>query len=791
MADVVKIPRRRRSASNPTTDFSEALKAAGLRGEIPRSRKPTSTTRVFAPSQPAPGVVPKGMPSMAMDSDINGATNWAADQLIAAYYADGITFLGYPLLAELAQRGEYRRLSEVIASEMTREWIEIKSSSDEDKATTINAIHDEIKRLGMQDAFRRLAEQDGFFGRAHLYIDLGTTDNPAELQTSIGYGRDLVSRAKVRKRGLHALRTVEAVWTYPMTYNANDPLRHDWYKPQSWFVMGKQIHATRLLTLVGREVPDLLKPAYMFGGLPLSQMAKTYIDKWTQTRDSVADLIRSFSTSVMLTDLTAMLNRGGQGIVENRADLYNFFRDNRGLLILNKDTEEFQNISTPLGGLDALQAQSQEHICSISGLPLIKYTGLTPSGLNASSEGEIRSFYDWIAAYQELLFREPMSRCLDFIQLSLFGAVDPDITFDFKSLWQLDEAGKASVQQTKADIHEKYEQLGAVSAEEIRRILSTDPDSPYAALSLDPDEMPEPPGGMPGEGGMPGMPGMPMPGMPGAQPPGGGGAPGGGGQPHGGSSVTSPFGTSRDPAAGKQSAGAISHRMGDMALDFEESKIKRDPGGKFSATGGGGGAKSEGGLASRAVAATRRGLRRFSRQDYDAIKSALPKGGEARKSWASHVAGIGKALPQLLKTHLKEEKENAIDAGGALKAMAQGNRPSPKQFKGLTRFGTRLLLSAASMALTGDPTGTVGHAAVALTQEIGQHVALEHFAKLGLGTARVFAGGGDATPNGPNGAETEVSPEDIELLQKYIEELMQALLDYEPEEPDDKEDDEE
>jgi hypothetical protein len=800
MADVVNLGKPGDKAE-AEVEFAEALQKAALRGEIPR---PRHSTEVFRPAEPMPGVVPQGGQTMAMDAAVVNSSDWAVTQLMSAYYADGQVFLGYPVLAELAQRGEYRRIAETIATEMTREWIDLKSSSDEDKSDTINAMHDEIKRLGVQDTFRRLAEQDGFFGRAHLYIDLGVTDIPDELKTPIGHGRDLISQAKVRRGGLRGLRVVEAVWTYPIDYNASDPLRPDWYKPQSWFVMGKMIHATRLLTLVGREVPDLLKPAYMFGGVPLTQMAKSYVERFLQTRDSVADLIRSFSTSGVLTDLTAMLNRGGQATVENRADLYNFFRDNRGLMILNKETEEFFNVSVPLGGLDALQAQSLEQICSISGLPLIKYTGLTPSGLNASSEGEIRSFYDWIAAYQELLFREPLTRVLDFIQLSIFGAVDPDITFDFKSLWQLDEAGKASVQQTMADIHEKYEQMGAVSNEEIRKILATDPDSPYAALSLDPEELPQQ--DIPGMMG--GMPGGGVAGMPGASPMGGGG-PGGlppGGGPHSGgggasvTSVTSPFGASRDPAAGRQSAGARAHRMGDalgrdtLGYDetrFEEGKHKRDEGGKFSSTGGGGGGGA--GATTERSAATqtarpgrmRRMLGNIGKEDYETIKKELPKGSDTRKTWAAHVAGIGRSLPQLLKSHLKDEKDNAIAAAGALKSIATGNKPTSAQLKGLGKLGTRLLLSAGSFAL-GDPTGTVGHAMMALAQEVGQHVAFEHAGTALVGAGRAaMMGGGDQQPGEQ---PDDLSPEDLALLQKYIEKLAKALLDYEPEDPEDDND---
>src|SRR6202040_614929 len=128
-----------------------------------------------------------------------------------------------------------------------------------------------------------------------------------------------------------------AVWTYPNAYNATDPLRDDWYKPSMWFAMGKQIHASRLLTFIGREVPDLLKPAYSFGGLSLSQMLRRYIKKWYRDQDSVSDLIHSFSVSGILTDLVGALQADGAGL-NKRVQLYNNLRDNRGLMVLNKET---------------------------------------------------------------------------------------------------------------------------------------------------------------------------------------------------------------------------------------------------------------------------------------------------------------------------------------------------------------------------------------------------------------------------------------------------------------------
>ena len=444
-------------------------------------------TAIFEPAVPPPGVVPKGH-SLAMDSAVVDIAAWGGAGLYSYGVSQGMTFLGYPLLSEMAQRPEFRRISEVMSTEMTRKWIKIHAKGDEDKSDKIEELDTEMKRLGVQAAFRELAEQDGFFGRSHLYIDLGTTDKREELRTPIGDGRNKISQAKVKKGDLKRIKTVEAVWCYPAQYNANDPLKPDWYKPSSWFVMGKEVHASRLLTFVGREVPDLLKPAFSFGGLSLSQMAKPYVDNWIRTRQSVSDLVSNFSVSGIKTNMAATLQAGGDDMFK-RLDLFNALRDNSGAMMLDKDTEDWFNISTPLSTLDALQAQSQEHIAAVCGIPLIKLLGISPAGLNSSSEGEIRIFYDWIAAYQEQFFATNLHRLLGFIQLSLWGEVDEDISATFEPLWSLDEAALAGIRKTDAETGQILIDSGAISTEEERRRVAEDPDTPYAGL--DPDDVPD------------------------------------------------------------------------------------------------------------------------------------------------------------------------------------------------------------------------------------------------------------------------------------------------------------
>lgn len=472
-----------------------------------RLKKAGQYVQPFSVSAPLPGVLPKGTrlkDGIAMDS-VDGSeqlitTNaWAAEAVYNGAFYNGLAFMGFPYLSELAQRPEYRRLSEVLATEMTRKWIQIKSTDEDQRAK--RAKIDELtkyldKVLDMRGAFRKLIELDGFFGRGHLYIDTGDREKPDELMSSIGDGSASDPNTMLKyggKRGfLKGIKVIEPVWTYPAKYNSNDPLSPDWYYPQSWFVMGKELNRTRLLTLVGREVPDMLKPAYQFGGLALSQLAKPYIDNWLRTRQAVADLIWTFSVMVLATDLQTLLAADGTALFE-RAELFANLRTNQGLMLVNKDSEELTNVSAPLSGLEALQAQSQEHMCSVTGTPVVILLGIQPAGLNASSAGELEAWGNWIAAFQEKFLRKAISTVINFAMRHLWGEVDQNVIFEFLPLEEMSEKDLADLRKTESDTDVAYVGSGILDVIEVRQRIANDPESPYEGLEV--EDVPEPPGG--------------------------------------------------------------------------------------------------------------------------------------------------------------------------------------------------------------------------------------------------------------------------------------------------------
>lgn len=181
----------------------------------------------------------------------------------------------------------------------------------------------------------------------------------------------------------------------------------------------------------------------------------------------------------MLTDPT----NDGSSLL-NRAELFNANRDNQGLFLLDFTAEELVQVNTPLSNLSELQAQAQEHMCAVSRQPAIILTGIEPTGLNASSEGSMRAWYDWIAAQQEAFYRLPIQIIFEIAQIILYGAVDEKLSFVFVPLFQLTGKELSEIRAADATTATAYVSMGAVDNIEVREKLARDPESGYEGLDL-------------------------------------------------------------------------------------------------------------------------------------------------------------------------------------------------------------------------------------------------------------------------------------------------------------------
>ncbi|WP_158075938.1 phage portal protein [Bombella intestini] len=409
----------------------------------------------FSSYQPPPGVVPKGYErptSLGTDSATTSMTDissWAMAQTATqpSWIADGLGFLGYPTLAQMAQRAEFRKPCDVIAREATREWISLSTHNPadhtapaipSDPAARLHALEVEMKRLNIRELLHQQILDSLLYGIGHIWLNMADTPRTT-------YGQTLplpLTPNGVRKGTLAGLKTIEPVWTTPNAYNADSPLQDDYYRPRNWWVQGCLVHRDRLISMVPYGVSDLFKPSFNFGGMSLTQQLRPYVHNFLRTRNSISNITANFSKLVLKTDMGGLMATGtGEEAdpttsITGRASFMQKISEGQDIIVADRQNEDVSIVATPLAGLADLQAQSMEAMASIPGIPLVKLFGITPNGLNASSAGEIRVFYDEIAAFQEAHMRPVLNRLLTLLQLNLWGETDPALEISFNPLWQ-------------------------------------------------------------------------------------------------------------------------------------------------------------------------------------------------------------------------------------------------------------------------------------------------------------------------------------------------------------------
>lgn len=392
-------------------------------------------------------------------------------------------FPGYPYLAMLTQRSEYRQPTETHAKDMTREWIEFTTKGKSDKSKKIEQIESRFEELNIQGLFRKALIHDGFYGVGHIFIDLkGHEDTKLPVL--------LDDPKSVRKGSLKGFRNIEPMWVTPVMWNSSEVERADFYVPETWWALDKEMHKSRLLQVISREVPDILKPAYNFGGISMSQLIEPYVDRWLKTVGGVNRLINNFSLIVLKTEMAAVLAGDDNGAdLIKRLKLARMHGDNAGAFAINFGTEELEQLAVPLSGLAELQQQAVDHMAYPTHIPLVVLTGVTPSGLNASSDGEIEVYHDWNRSEQNAVIRPKLQTILDVVQLDMFGKIDRDIGFEFRPIKQITGQAKAEIKKTEAEQDVAYIDAGVLDRHEVREKVARDKDSGY--VNLDVEKLPE------------------------------------------------------------------------------------------------------------------------------------------------------------------------------------------------------------------------------------------------------------------------------------------------------------
>ena len=289
---------------------------------------------------------------------------------------------------------------------------------------------------------------------------------------------------------------VDPYWTAPMLDgpSASQPDTLHFYEPTWWIINGKKVHRSHLIIFRHAEPVDVLKPQYLYGGVPLTQQIMERIYAAERTSNEAPQLAMSKRTTVWLTDMEAVMADTSSAI--SRIQQWAQYRDNYGVKLGDKEGDEFQQFDTSLADFDALIMTQYQLVAAIAGVPATKLIGTSPKGFGASGEYEESSYHELLESIQThdlTPFAERHHQLVikSFVEPQLGIKLSAETTLNWLPLDTPTAQELAATNLAKAQAGQILVTAGAVSSEEERQRVATDKTGGYNEIGLEENEAPE------------------------------------------------------------------------------------------------------------------------------------------------------------------------------------------------------------------------------------------------------------------------------------------------------------
>lgn len=408
-------------------------------------------------------------------------------EAIQAWYSSQ-TFIGWQLCGIIAQHWLVRKACEMPALDAIRNGWDIVSADGEDmEPDDVKAFHRIDRKFGVKACLREYLTKGRIFGIRIAMFKVESTD-PEYYEKP--FNIDGITAGSYK-----GIVQVDPYWCAPQLDGmaAAQPSSLHFYEPTWWIISGKKVHRSHLVIYRHCEPIDILKPVYMYGGVPLPQMIMERVWAAERTANEGPQLAMTKRTNVWLTDMAKIMADPDTAI--HRLNQWAAFRDNYGVKLGDKSADEFQQFDTTLSDVDALIGQQYRLVAAAANVPSAKIMGESLKGFNAEGAYEEASYHEYLESTQEHDLTPFLERHYAIAARSE-GINAPDVTISWKSLDAPTAKELADTNLVRAQTGAALIQSGAIDGEDERSRVAMDPDSGYhnlgarsvEELNLDDDE---------------------------------------------------------------------------------------------------------------------------------------------------------------------------------------------------------------------------------------------------------------------------------------------------------------
>lgn len=394
------------------------------------------------------------------------------------------TFATYLSDIELEQLyigdGIATRVVDIVADDMTREWVTIKSArdkSDDDSAAvdaSIDKVNQTLETLHVESAFNEALRWKRLYGGSLIIIgamDGSELDKPLNLNriSSIDY------LTVVDKSDVDIFQsTFELDPTKP---NFGEPIQLYVYLQMGSFRYPKLIHASRCIVLKGKKIPKGMQSSITleqrFWGISVLQHAYDSIRDFSTAVDGVTNVLQEFIIGKFkMAGLAEKLATGKEAEIITRMEIISASKSTIHSILLDAEMEDYMRDTANLSGIPDTLDRYMMRLSSTTGIPVTKLFGRSPAGLNATGESDQSSYYDIVRSEQKTDLKPAIMQLIKVVAAA--NRIKTPLDVEFNALVQTTDKEKKDLEKTeaetenvKATMYKTYSELGVLEPEQI------------------------------------------------------------------------------------------------------------------------------------------------------------------------------------------------------------------------------------------------------------------------------------------------------------------------------------
>ena len=208
--------------------------------------------------------------------------------------------------------------------------------------------------------------------------------------------------------------------------------------PANIAVLGLLIHETRFVRFGG--ILTSRRDRQTNEGCDHSVYQRLYktLQQTEANWDAVCQLMTDMSQGVFsIEGLINLIAAGNEAALLTRMQALDMGRSTARAIVLDAKNEKFERVQTPMAGVDEVIMRTWQRLASAAKMPLTVLFGVSPAGLNATGESDVRLWYDDVQAHREHVLAPRLLRILRLLSKTLGHKAPESWQINWPSLWQM------------------------------------------------------------------------------------------------------------------------------------------------------------------------------------------------------------------------------------------------------------------------------------------------------------------------------------------------------------------